>query len=54
MYIKKLEAVLEAVPQLTLTIYFLLRAGTLNQSTIEMIGRFWSFFMLTPRLRNRN
>ena len=51
-YIKKLKAVLEAAPQLILTMYFLLRAGTLNQSTIEIIGRSWSFFTLSAKVIN--
>eukprot|EP01083_Nonionella_stella_P099279 279133_1 len=51
-YIKKLEAVLEAAPQLILTTYFFLRVGTLEHSYTEIIGWLWSFFTLSTKVIN--
>ena len=49
-YIKKLEAVVEAAPQLIITTYYFLRANTLQGSRIEIIGWLWSFWTLSTKV----
>lgn len=51
-YLKKLEACIEAAPQLILTTFFFLRVGTLEKSQTEIISWIWSFYALSTKVVN--